>query len=448
MSPTVMIGMDPHKHSVTIEILDSKERVLHQGRYGTDRDGYRQLLTAARRWPQRTWAVEGCNGTGRPVAQRLVADGERVLDVPAKLAARVRVMDTGNGRKSDPADAHSVAMVGLRTTGLTQVRLDEQTVVLRLLCDRRDELAAARAQTVNRLHRLLAELVPGGGPRFLSAVQAKALLASVRPRDAAGRVRRQLAAELITEVAVLDRKLKGSDAQLREAVTAAGSGLMGLYGIGPAGAARLVGDVGDISRFATRDRFASWNGTAPLDASSGQQQRHRLSRAGNRRINRVLHIMAVVQLRRDTPGRAYYRRRLAAGKTTMEALRCLKRRLSNVVYRQMVADAIKASPGGQAGATTNSSAADPIPTVGTSEQPHPGPTTQPTGPLATDLPAVAAAPRRGRPLPARNPASTGVVEAPGSRAARMGRRKATRSALEAGGTTPQARRGTTATTGG
>jgi transposase len=441
MSPAVMIGMDPHKHSVTIEVVDHRERVLHQGRYTTDRDGHRQLLAAARRWPRRTWAVEGCNGAGRPVAE-----GETVLDVPAKLAARVRVMDTGNGRKSDPADAHSVAVVGLRTTGLTQVRLDEQSVVLRLLCDRRDELASARTRAVNRLHRLLSELVPGGAPRFLSALQAKALLATVRPTSGAARTRRQLAADLLGEVVVVDRKLKANEAKLREAVAATGTNLMGLYGVGPAGAARLLGDVSDIARFGTRDRFASWNGTAPLDASSGQQQRHRLSRAGNRRINRVLHIMAIVQIRHDTEGRAYYQRRLAAGKTPMEALRCLKRRLSNVVYRQMLAD-MKVGPGGQAGASATSSAADPIPTVGTSEQPRPGPTTQPTDPVATDVPAPAAAPRRGRPLPAHNPARTGVVEAPGPRAARPGRRAATRSALEAGGTTPQARRGTTATTG-
>jgi Transposase IS116/IS110/IS902 family len=101
-------------------------------------------------------------------------------------------------------------------------------------------------------------------------------------------------------------------------------------------AARLLGDVGDISRFPTRGHFASWNGTAPIDASSGDQQRHRLSRAGNRRINRTLHIMAIVQLRNDTKARAYYRRKLAAGKTSMEAMRSLKRRLSDLIYKQMI----------------------------------------------------------------------------------------------------------------
>jgi hypothetical protein len=122
---------------------------------------------------------KGCNGIGRHVAQRLVADGETVVDVPAKLAARARVFDTGNGRKTDPADAHSVAVVALRTKNLTQVRIDDDLVALRLLVDRRDELARTRTQTINRLHRLLLELVPGGAKRFLTAAQAKALLDSV-----------------------------------------------------------------------------------------------------------------------------------------------------------------------------------------------------------------------------------------------------------------------------
>jgi Transposase IS116/IS110/IS902 family len=154
---------------------------------------------------------------------------------------------------------------------------------------------------------------------------------------------------------------------------------MGLYGLGPVGSARLLADIGDIARFPTRARFASWNGTAPIDASSGQQVRHRLSRAGNRRINRVLHIMAIVQIRHDTEGRAYYRRKLAAGKTPMEALRCLKRRLSDVVYRQLAADMLQAGhpfpdsqheadPGGHVGAALQSSAAGLNPIAGTSDQ--------------------------------------------------------------------------------
>jgi transposase len=263
--------------------------------------------------------------------------------------------------------------------------LTDATVALRLPVDRRDGLGHARTDTVNRLHKLLLELLPGGAKKNLSATQARALLATVRPRDIVGRTRRQLAAELITELAATDKKTKAADKQLTALVAATGSTLQQLHGIGPSGAARLLGDITDIARFPSRSHFASWNGTAPIDASSGDQQRHRLSRAGNRRINRVLHIMAVVQLRHDTEGRRYYRGRLAEGKTPMEAMRALKRRLSDQVYKQMIRDAKAAAatgPGGQPGATLQSCAASPIPTAGTSEQSLPGPAdTQPRTPL-------------------------------------------------------------------
>jgi len=153
---SVVIGADPHKHSVTIEIVDQRERVLHKGRYGTDADGYQRTLVAAGRFPQRRWAVEGCNGIGKHVAQRLVADGETVVDVPAKLAARARVFDTGNGRKTDPADAHSVAVVALRTPRLTQVRPDGELVLAEATT--RDGVAPVRqvAYVVRRTDKLAA----------------------------------------------------------------------------------------------------------------------------------------------------------------------------------------------------------------------------------------------------------------------------------------------------
>jgi len=149
--------------------------------------------------------------------------------------------------------------------------------------------------------------VAGGAKRSPSTAQARALLNTVRPRDLVGRTRRQLASELITELVGIDKKIKAVDAQLTELLAQTGSTVQQLHGIGPSSAARLVGDIADITRFATPARFASWNGTAPLDVSSGDQQRHRLSRAGNRQINRVLHVMAITQLRGDTQARAYYR---------------------------------------------------------------------------------------------------------------------------------------------
>jgi transposase len=323
-----------------------------------------------------------------------------VLDVPAKLAARARVFDTGQGRKTDATDAHAIVVVALRDKGLREVVSDPELTVLRLLCDRRDELSRARAQALNRMHRLFPELVPGGAPVKKSASQYKTLLASVRPRDLAGQTRRRMAAEELAGIDRLDVKLKAMKAELKAAVLASGSQLMDIHGIGPAGAARILADVGDVARFPTRNHFASWTGTAPIDASSGQHIRHRLSRAGNRRINHVLYMAGIVQLRNDTNGRRYYRRRLADGKTPMEAMRCLRRRLSDVVYRQLVADAARkqAGPGGHSGATLKSSAADITPEIGSSDKPLPGPavpTLPPPSPAGkTARPGTAATPRR------------------------------------------------------
>jgi transposase len=155
-----------------------------------------------------------------------------------------------------------------------------------------------------------------------------------------------------------------------------------------------------VARFPNRAHFASWTGTAPIDASFGQHTHHGLSRDGNRRLNHVLYMAGIVQLRNDTPGRAYYRRRIAEGKTPMEAMRCLRRRLSDVVYRQLVADALahRTGPGGHSGATLSSSAADLPPDIGTSDQPLPGPapTTLPPPPAKKATPAAwtGAPPRR------------------------------------------------------
>ena len=317
---------------------------------------------SCRRWPDRVWAIEGCSGIGRHVAMRLLADGEEVVDVPPKLSARTRVFATGQGRKTDATDAHSVALVGTRMAGLRPVVDDEQLAVLRVLVDRRRSLGEDHTRMISQLHQLLLELIPGGAKKDLSAAQAKALLAKVRPRDAAGKTRRRVAAELIADLERIYARKKAADKELKELVAATGTSLMDLHGIGPSGAARLLVEVGDITRFPDRDHFASWNGTAPIDASSGDQVRHRLSRAGNRQINRTLHIMATVQLRNPTEGRAYYDRRKADGKTSMEAMRALKRRLSNIVYRTMLDDAIatrdssRTGPGGQRGNDSDSSA--------------------------------------------------------------------------------------------
>jgi len=356
-------------------LLPGKEKRGH-GRFATDRAGYAAMVKYAKAWPGRVWAVEGANGAGRPLAQRLLEDGERVVDVPAKLAARVRLFDTGHNRKTDPHDAHAVAVVAVRTPKLPVLAYDVQLEALRLLVDRRAELSKALIQTVNRVHRLLAELVPGQSKRDITTAQAKAILATVKPRDVAGKTRRRLAAELITELVAIERKIAALTKELKEMVRATGSTLMELPGVGPVVAARTLADTGDVARFADSNKHASWTGTAPIEASSGEVVRHRLSRAGDRRMNHMIHIAAATQIRLDTPGRAYYRRKIAAGKSRREAMRCLKRRISDALYRQLRADAAavaEAGPGGHSGATLQSSAAGFHPHTGTSDQPLPGP---------------------------------------------------------------------------
>ncbi len=382
----VIIGVDPHKLSATIEVVDAQETMLGSGRFATDQAGYAAMRRYAKIWPERVWAVEGANGVGRPLAQRLLEAGENVVDVPAKLAARVRLFDTGHNRKTDAHDAHSIAVVAVRTEGLRVLQVDAELEALRMLADRREALTRRRIQTVGRLQALLAELLPGQAKKDITTGQAKAMLARVHPRDIAGKTRRRIAAEELAELVAVEAKIRKADAELKAMVLARGSRLMDLRGVGPVVAARVLADVGDVARFADRNRFASWTGTAPLDASSGEQNRHRLSRAGNRRMNHMIHIAAISQLRLDTDGRAYYRRKRAEGKKALEAIRCLKRRISDAIYRQLVADAhaaaaaegpvggeVSAGPGGHCGASQESSAVDLPPPIDTSDQPLPGP---------------------------------------------------------------------------
>ncbi len=373
MAQGVVIGMDPHKRSVTIEIMTGDETIVGGGRFATDKAGFAQMLGSVKAWPDRVWAIEGCNGIGRHVARRLLDRGESVVDVPPKLSARTRVFATGQGRKTDATDAHSVALVGTRMTGLRPVAADEQLEVLRLLVDRRRSLGEEHTRKVSQLHALLLELLPGGAKKDLSAAQAKKLLATVRPRDVVGRTRKRVAAELVKDLELIYARKKAANKELTELVAATGTGLLDLHGIGPSGAARLLVEVGDVTRFPDRNHFASWTGTAPIDASSGDHVRHRLSRGGNRQINQVLHIMATVQLRNPTEGRAYYDRKKQSGKSSMEAMRCLKRRLSDVVFRTLVDDLAKAKvagSGGHSGTTLQSSATDLTPDIGSSDKPH------------------------------------------------------------------------------
>ena len=334
----IIIGIDPHKRSLTAAALDPHSRLLGQLRVSATSQAATQLLAWAAAWPERRWAVEGASGLGRGIAQQLVATGEPVVDVPAKLAARARLLSTSSARKTDLADACSVAAAAIHHRRLRPVTLEDQTVILRLLSDRRDDLVAERTRTLSRLHVLLADLQPGGAKRELTAARAAALLRRIHPITVVDAERKRIARELLADVRRLDRQVKTASQAIRTAVHEHGTTLTQVYGVGPVLAAKLVGHTGDITRFPDRDHFASYTGTAPVEASSGAVRRHRLNRGGNRQLNTALHLIAVCQIRDPSPGQAYYRRKLAQAKTPEEARRSLKRHLANVVYSHLVTD--------------------------------------------------------------------------------------------------------------
>jgi transposase len=335
----IMIGVDPHKGSHTAVALDLDERVLDEVQVRADRRQTERLLAWAAPFQPRTWAIEGAGGLGYLLAQQLVAAGERVVDVPATLSARVRLLGCGKAAKNDPNDARSTALAGLRHPCLHLVEREDHRAVLRLLVDRHHDLTALRTQAVCRLHALLCVLAPGGLGRRLSATKASALLGTIRPRTQVEVERTRLASELLADVGRLDEQILACKGRIKVAVAASGTSVTQVYGVGPIVAALLIGHSGDIGRFRSKGHYASYNATAPIEASSGPRVRHRLNLHGNRQLNHALHMAAVTQVRNDTPGRAFYQRKLAEGKSSKEALRALKRRISDAVYRQLVLDA-------------------------------------------------------------------------------------------------------------
>ena len=334
----VVIAIDPHKASWTAVAVDSRLQPLATIRVEVSRGGYLKLRRFARRWSNAAWAIEGATGLGAALTARLAADGVDVVDVPAKLARRVRMLSTGHGRKTDQADALSVGIAAHTATRLSTAVVDEASAALRVLTEHRDDLVRSRTQAINRLHALLAQLIPAGLPRGLTADTAAAALRNIRPRAVLARTLRQVAVELLGEVRRLDRRIAEATAALSAAVAASGTTLTELHGIGDVIAAKILARSGTVSRLRSESAFASYCGVAPIEVSSGDVQRHRLSRAGDRQLNYALHVMAMAQIKRPTPGREYYQRKRAAGKTHKEAMRCLKRRLADIVYRTMIHD--------------------------------------------------------------------------------------------------------------
>ena len=335
------IGIDPHKATHTAVAIDESETVLGELTVPADRYQIVRLLDWAGTVDgdsARVWAVESAGGLGYLLSQQLIAEGEHVIDVPAVLASRVRVLSSGKSDKNDPNDARSVAIAAFRQSALAVVQREDYAQVLRMLAKRHLELTSLRTQAVCRLHAVLVLLKPGGMKRRLSAKKASRMLGGMRNLDTIGEQRRRVAKAHLGDIRRLDRDIKANKTLIRHAVTASETTVTDVYGVGPIVAAFLIGYTGDPTRFATADQYAAYNGTAPIEVSSGGKKRHRLSLRGNRRLNHAIHMAAVTQIRHDTPGRVYYDKKLAEGKSKKEALRALKRRISDAVYRRLITD--------------------------------------------------------------------------------------------------------------
>ena len=272
----VMIGVDPHKGSHTATMLDRDERELTRIKVRAGRRQVAELLEWANGHASRTWAVESAGGMGYLLSQQLVASGEKVLDVPATLASRVRVLATGQSTKSDPNDAYSVAVAALRAPSLAVVRPSDHTTVCRLLAKHHSDLARWRNKLCCRLHALVGELVPGGIDKEVVVNQARSLLAEIEPDDVAAVERHRQAVELVAEIERIDDLMGDSRERITSAVEASATTLREIFGVGPIVACMLIGHSGDPTRFATASRYAAYTGTAPIEFSSGGRVTHRL----------------------------------------------------------------------------------------------------------------------------------------------------------------------------
>jgi transposase len=381
----VMIGIDPHKGSHTAVALDESENPLGELRVRAAANQIERLVLWAAPFDERTWAIEGAGGLGYLLAQQLVAAGERVLDVQPKLAARVRLLATGASNKNDPNDARSVAVAALRST-VPEVRTEDHAAVMKVWAKRHRDLSRQHNRVACRLHSVLCDLLPGGIAGEISPGQATRLLEQFEPAGAVATARHELAVELVADLVRLDTQRRDARQRICAAVTASKTTLTELFGVGPIIAATVIGDVGDVSRFPSRDHFAAYNGTAPIEVSSGGRRKvFRLSRRGNRRLNHAIHMAAVTQIRfTHTAGRAYYDRKITEGHSGKEAIRALKRRISDALYTRLRHDAeqaahVTAGPGGHPGNDSVASAAGSHPEHRLFDQatPEPGATLRP-----------------------------------------------------------------------
>ena len=357
---TVMIGVDPHKGSHTAVAINGDEAEVAACRVRSSSGQVPELLGWAAAFGERTWAVESAGGVGYLLAQQLVAAGERVLDVPATLPARARLLASGRSNKNDPNDAYSIAVAALRAPALPVVGPADHAAVLRLLAKRNKQLGSQRTRTACRLHALLVELVPGGISREITVNRAIRVLESIAPTNPVEGTRYELALEHLDDLRRLDKQIRALHQRMDDAVKASQTTVSKLFGFGPVNSAIAIGYTRDAGCFANRDRFAAYNGTAPIEVSSGGRATYRLSRRGNRQLNHAIHMAAITQIRHPhSPGYAYYQRKLAEGKTTKEAIRSLKRRISDTLFERLLADNKRLTgPGGHSGTAAQADAAD------------------------------------------------------------------------------------------
>jgi transposase len=293
----------------------------------------------------------------------------------------VRLLAAGDTNKNDPNDARSVAIAALRSPARRGVKRDDHTAVLKVWSKRHRDLGRTRTQVACRLHAVLCDLVPGGISKDITAAHATSILDSIKPSGSVAAARCELAAEFLDDLRRVDAQMHDTKQKLMVAVRASGTTTTEIFGVGPVIAGTVIGCVADVSRFASRDHFAAYNGTAPIEVSSGNRKIYRLSRRGNRRLNHAIHMAAITQIRyRHSDGRAYYDRKLTEGKTHKEALRSLKRRISDAIFARLQADARRAAapartagPGGQPGNDSVASAAGLHPEHRLFGQATPGP---------------------------------------------------------------------------
>lgn len=351
----VILGIDAHKRTHTVVAVDSLGRQLGWKTTSstTTADHLGLVRWADRFGTDRKWAVEDCRHLSRRLEGDLLRAGERIVRVPPKLMAHARDAARSYG-KSDPIDALAVARAALREPDLPTAQLDGPDRELRQLVDHREDLLAERTRHVNRLRWHLHEIDPAWDPPDRSLRSVKNLNAVAARLAAVHSTTGRIAADLVDRIRDLTHAERALEREISQRVTTLASALLTVCGVGAVTAAKIVGEVADIRRFRSKDAFARHNGTAPLPVWTGNRERHRLSRTGNRQLNAALHRIAVTQIRRHPEAAAYLTRRLAAGDTTAEARRALKRRLSDVVYRALLADAISINT---APATTRAQAA-------------------------------------------------------------------------------------------